>query len=197
MAYRTILLFGPPGSGKGTWGGILDRMPGFYHFSSGAMFRALSPDSKMGQLALSCIRKGELVPDPQAVALWQEHMQKLITVGHFVPDQHCLVLDGLPRTGAQAEMVQEDLDVQLILSLDCGDRDLLVKRLSGRALMDHRVDDANEEIIRNRFEVYDQQTESTLARYPRKVIQTVDVAQAPQQILLDISQALVKHLTDA
>ena len=197
MAYRTILLFGPPGSGKGTWGDILDRIPGFYHFSSGAMFRALSPDSKMGQLALSCIRKGELVPDPQAVALWQEHMQNLITVGHFVPDQHYLVLDGLPRTRAQAEMVQEDLDVRLVLSLDCEDRNLLVKRLSGRALMDHRVDDANEEIIRNRFKVYDQQTEATLARYPKEMIKIVDVAQAPHKILMDISQALVKHITDA
>ncbi len=196
MHYRTILIFGPPGSGKGTWGDILARIPGFCHVSSGDMFRSLSPHSEMGELALSCIRKGELVPDEYTIQLWHKHMQNLMSSGKFDPDKHILVLDGLPRTLSQAEAVEEDLDVRLILSLDSSDRDILVKRLYGRALLDHRVDDANEEVIQNRFKVYDHQTEKTLAHYTMDKLRRIDVSNTPHRILFDISQALVDCLGD-
>ncbi|MDA0748087.1 MAG: nucleoside monophosphate kinase [bacterium] len=192
MPYRTILLFGPPGSGKGTWGDILGKIPKFCHVSSGEMFRSLAPRSELGKMALDCIRKGELVPDEHAVKLWQEYMKRLVTVDDFNPEEHYLVLDGLPRTGAQAEMVKDDLNVQLILALDCPDRKILVDRLYGRALIDHRVDDANEETILNRFRVYDRQTADTLTHYAEGLIRTIDVSQEPHKILLDISEALVQ-----
>lgn len=194
MKYRTILLLGPPGAGKGTWGGVLKQIPGMYHFSSGDMFRALDPTSKMGELALASIRKGELVPDEHAMMLWRERMQRLVDFGDFKPDQHHLILDGLPRTPKQVAMAREDLDVKLIMALDCPNRDVLVQRLYGRALIQHRVDDANEEIIRKRFEVYDRQTADVLAHYPGELIHTIDVSQPPPMILKDISQALVDHL---
>jgi len=76
--------------------------------------------------------------------------------------------------------------VLLILSLDSPDRDILVNRLYGRALLDHRVDDANEDVIRNRFKVYDEQTEQTLAHYSKDKVRTIDVSQVPTKILLDI-----------
>jgi len=194
MKYRTILLLGPPGAGKGTWGGVLKQIPGMYHFSSGDMFRALDPGSKMGELALSSIRKGELVPDEHAMMLWRERMQRLVDFGDFKPEQHYLILDGLPRTPKQVEMAKDDLDVKLIMALDCPNRDVLVQRLYGRALIQHRVDDANEEIIRKRFEVYDRQTADVLAYYPKDLIHTIDVSLPPPMILKDIGLALVDHL---
>lgn len=190
MLNRTVLLFGPPGAGKGTWGGILGQIPGFLHFSSGDMFRSLSLDSEIGKMALECIRKGELVPDEQALGLWREQMRNLVTVGTFNPDRHLLVLDGIPRTLTQSEMVESDLDVRLILSLDCPDRDVLVQRLYGRALIEHRVDDAREDIIRRRFRVYDEQTNATLSHYSDDMIVRIDVSLPPHKILLDICQAI-------
>jgi adenylate kinase len=194
MPYRTVLMFGPPGSGKGTWGNVLKQIPGMYHFSSGDMFRALDPDSPMGKMTLESIRKGELVPDHQAVVLWREQMARLANFGEFDPLKQYLILDGLPRTSAQVAMVKDDLDVQVIVALDCPDRDVLVQRLYRRALMQHRVDDANETTILKRFEVYDELTEGVLKHYPNQLIHTVDVSNPPQRILADISMALVDHL---
>ena len=192
--FKTVLIFGPPGAGKGTWGSILGKIPGFLHFASGDMFRSLSPDSDLGKMTLESIRRGELVPDEQALALWRDQMQNLVTVGTFNPEKHTLVLDGVPRTPAQAKEVEADLDIRLILFLDSPNRDLLVQRLYGRALIEHRVDDANEEIIRRRFEVYDQQTNATLEHYPKDLIQMIDVSQSPQKILLDICHHLDARL---
>ncbi len=190
LLYRTVLLFGPPGSGKGTWGSILGQLPGFLHFASGDMFRSLAPDSEIGKMALECIRKGELVPDEQAMGLWREQMRNLVTVGTFNPERHLLVLDGIPRTPAQSVMVDADLDVRLILFLDCPDRDVLVQRLYGRALIEHRVDDAREDIIHRRFKVYDEQTNATLSHYSEHMIVRIDVSQPPHKILLDMCQAI-------
>lgn len=192
--FKTVLIFGPPGAGKGTWGGILGKIPGFFHFASGDMFRSLSPDSELGKMALESIRRGELVPDQEALTLWRAQMQNLVTVGTFNLDLHTLILDGVPRTQAQADDVEDDLDIRLILFLDCPDRDLLVQRLYGRALIEHRVDDANEEIIRRRFQVYDEQTNATLEHYPKDLIQMVDVSQPPHKIMLDICQLLNDRL---
>ena len=194
MKYLTILLFGPPGAGKGTWGNILTQIPGMYHFASGDMFRALDPNSESGKMVLECISRGELVPDEQAMALWREQMKRLVEFGDFKIDEHYLVLDGLPRTQHQAEMAEDDLEVRMILFLDCQDRDILVKRLYGRALIEHRHDDANEETIRHRFEVYDQRVQDTLTYYPKHSIRMIDVSQSAQKILLDISRSLVEGL---
>jgi adenylate kinase len=194
MVYETVLLFGPPGAGKSTWGGLLKQIPGLFHFSSGDMFRSLDPHSKQGEMALASIRKGELVPDEHALMLWRERMQRLVEFGDFKPDQQTLILDGLPRTLIQAQMANADLDVKLIMALDCPDRDLLVKRLYGRALIEHRVDDAIEDIIHKRFEVYDRQTADVLKHYPDRIVRQVDVSQPSPKILRDIGQALVDFL---
>jgi adenylate kinase len=187
-------MFGPPGAGKGTWGNVLRQIPGMYHFSSGDMFRALDPGSAMGKMTLESIREGELVPDEDAVGLWRERMERLVNFGEFDPLNHYLILDGLPRTSTQVGMVNDDLDVQVILALDCPDRDVLVQRLYRRALMEHRVDDAKEETILKRFEIYDERTEGVLKHYSEKLVHKVDVSQPPPRILAEIGRALVDHL---
>ncbi len=192
--YETVLLFGPPGAGKGTWGSVLKQIPSLFHFSSGDMLRALDLNSQPGEMALASIRKGELVPDDFVVSLWREHMQRLVNFGTFKPDQQILILDGIPRTLAQAQMADESLNVKLVMVLDCPNRELLIRRLYGRALVAYRIDDAHEDILRKRFDIYDHQTVDVLKHYPESIVQQIDVSQPSTKILRDIGQALVDFL---
>ncbi len=193
-AYNMVLLFGPPGSGKGTWGKILGMMPGFYHFSTGERFRHLNVESDLGKRIMETIRKGELVPDAIAFDLWKQHLNNAALIGSFYPPKDVLVLDGFPRTPPQAEMLKTVAVVKVILQLDCADREILVERLHKRAVLEGRHDDANETIIRRRFEVYDRDTAKTLAHFPDDLIEFIDVTMAPVQILARISQTLARRL---
>ena len=192
--YNTILIFGPPGSGKGTWGKILGMMPGFYHLSTGDMFRMLDVESDIGERVVDLMRRGELVPDQMAFDLWLEHMKNASIIGSFRPLKDILVLDGFPRTPPQAEMLRTVASVKLILQLDCKDREILVKRLHRRAVREGRTDDANDEVIRRRFEVYEQQILATLSGLSRSLIEFVDVSASAVNILASISRVLQKRL---
>ncbi len=196
LPYNTVLLFGPPGSGKGLWGKILGMMPGFHHLSTGEMFRQLDTESEAGIKVMASMRKGELVPDDMVFELWQQHMQKAILVGTFRPARHILILDGLPRTPRQAEMLKSVVVVKVIFLLDCDDRQILFDRLRKRAVLEHRADDANDRTIRHRFKVYDNETRKTLAHYPETLIERIDVAAPPVRILNSLCTALDKRLSD-
>ncbi|NUO81507.1 nucleoside monophosphate kinase [candidate division KSB1 bacterium] len=193
--YNVVLLFGPPGSGKGTWGKILGMMPGFFHVSTGDMFRMLNVESKLGLRVMEIIRKGELVPDDITFNMWQEHVKNAVFVGSFRPQKDVLVLDGLPRTKPQAEMLQSVAAVRAILKLDCEDHEILIERLHRRAVLEGRGDDANEAIIRHRFEIYNRQIQQTLAFYPRDMMAYIDVTIPPVRILAAIGNVLSKSLT--
>ncbi len=95
--YRTILLFGAPGSGKGTQGKILGQVPGFFHLSCGEVFRGLNPASELGKTFLEYSSQGKLVPDSYTVQLWCEHIDRLVHTHHFHPEGTILLLDGIPR----------------------------------------------------------------------------------------------------
>ncbi len=162
MKLRTILLFGAPGSGKGTQGKILGTIPNFYHCACGDVFRNLNADSRLGKVFLEYSSRGELVPDEATVDLWRNNIQANTMLGRFNPERDTLVLDGIPRNAAQAEMLKNTLDVRALLHLTCPDRNKMVERLQRRALRDNRLDDANLEVIRNRLQVYDLTTKPVL-----------------------------------
>jgi len=192
---NVVLLFGPPGSGKGTWGKILGMMPGFYHVSTGDMFRMLDVESELGLHVMEMIHKGELVPDEDAFNMWQGHMKNAALVGSFRSQRDVLVLDGFPRTPCQAAMLESVATVRMILQLDCTDRELLVARLRRRAVLEGRSDDANEQVIRHRLNVYEQQIHQTLSYYPKELKAFIDVSLPPVRILAEIGRALEKCLT--
>jgi len=194
IRYNVILLFGPPGSGKGTWGKILDLIPGFYHFSTGEMFRMIDVDSEIGRRIMETMRRGELAPDEITFDLWQRHLNNATLIGRFHPAKDILVLDGFPRTPQQAEMLKSVAEVKLILKLDCPDREILVERLHKRAVLEARLDDAGEAVIRRRFAVYDAEIEKTLRHFPDDLIESIDVAAAPARILSAIGEALARRL---
>ncbi len=192
--YNTILLFGPPGSGKGTWGKMLGMMPGFYHLSTGEMFRRMDTESELGRQVMEYMRQGDLVPDQIVFELWTQHMQNATLIGTFKPARDILVLDGFPRTPRQAETLKTVAQVKAILLLHCNDPEILVARLHRRAVLENRKDDANEPIIRRRMVVFEREMNRTLAVFPAGFVDRVEVSQPPVRILAEIGAILARRL---
>jgi adenylate kinase len=186
MKYRTILLFGAPGAGKGTQGRILGTIPQFFHCACGDVFRNLRTDNELGRTFVEYSSRGELVPDDATVRLWRQHIDSNTRAGHFHPDRDTLVLDGIPRNAHQAQMLQEAIDVKAIIKLVCPDRNKLIERLQRRALHENRLDDANLEVIRSRLETYERQTKPVLDFYGGELVHAIDGTQRPVQVLRDI-----------
>lgn len=192
MKYRTILLFGAPGSGKGTQGKILGTIPKFFHCACGDVFRSAKADSALGRIFLQYSSRGQLVPDEPTVELWREFIRNSERTGRFQPEQSTLVLDGIPRNLHQAEMLSGTLDVIAMIYLHCRDTELLVQRLQKRALKENRLDDANLDVIRDRFKTYDKESKTVLKFYGRKLLHRVDSTQPPLKVLRDVLRVVDK-----
>jgi len=191
MRYKTILLFGAPGSGKGTQGKILSAIPGFFHSACGDVFRSLDLQSEMGRIFWQYSSRGELVPDEFTVKLWKNFIQGMEMVNQFHPETELLVLDGIPRNVKQAKLLEDVIDVVKVMHLVCADMDKMVERLRRRALKENRFDDANEKVIRNRLEIYDRETKPVLEYYPADKIAKVDATMSQMRVLSEIIKILV------
>jgi adenylate kinase len=186
MKYRAILLFGAPGSGKGTQGKILGTIPSFYHFSCGEVFRNLTPDNELGKIFLEYSSRGELVPDEPTIRLWQHNLEGAQHDDRFKPASDTLILDGIPRNVSQAKMLSGMLDVRMIFYLSCPDIKKLVFRLQRRALRENRLDDANMGVIQKRMETYELETAPVLDYYGPDLVRKIDSTQSPVNVLRDI-----------
>ena len=189
--YQTILLFGAPGAGKGTQGKILGQIPGFYHLSCGEVFRTLDIHSELGRTFYEYSSRGELVPDEVTVKMWANNMHAQTVLSLFKPHDDLLILDGIPRNVHQAEMMREYCDILGIVHLACKDKEKMIKRLRQRALKENRADDAREEVIRKRWDVYEQETAPVLASYPKELILEVDAIGSPAAVLQHILEVVV------
>jgi len=181
--YRTLLLFGAPGSGKGTIGKALGAIPGFVHFACGDAFRMLYLSSSIGKVFVDYSSRGLLVPDDTTIELWRQSIDSLVAARNFVPERDTLVLDGIPRNIEQVRMMEPYIDVQRIFHLVCVDESLMFERLRRRALKENRLDDANDEVIRRRWGVYEEESRQVLAYYSAEIIQRVDAAGSPIRVL--------------
>lgn len=191
MKYQTYLIFGAPGSGKGTQGKILGSIPRFYHCACGDVFRSLDTRTKLGQAFLEYSSRGELVPDEITVQLWQVRIKDAVGAHAFKPDIDALVLDGIPRSANQARIMTELIDVKKVFHLHCHDRAQLVTRLKKRALKDNRLDDANEEVIRRRLETYEAESKPALDFYGPELVREIDATQPPVRVLSEIVGAIL------
>jgi len=191
MRYKTVLLFGAPGSGKGTQGKILSAIPGFYHSACGDVFRSLDLQSEMGRVFWEYSSRGELVPDEFTVKLWKSFIKGMEMVNQFHPETELLVLDGIPRNKEQAELLDETLDVVTVIYLKCADMKKMIERLRRRALKENRFDDAKDDVIQKRLVVYEESTKPVLAHYPKDKIVEIDATMSQIKVLQSILNVLV------
>lgn len=147
-----LVLFGPPGAGKGTQANFLKEKYNLVHISTGDVFRFnIKNETALGMLAKSFIDKGELVPDQVTIDMLNAEVEKNADANGFI-------FDGFPRTNAQAEsldnlMRSKDSQINAMIALEVED-EILVKRLLERGKTSGRADDADEAIIRNRVKEY-------------------------------------------
>jgi adenylate kinase len=190
--YRTILLFGMPGSGKGTQGAVLGQLPDLVHVSCGDIFRKLPKWGELGREVVRYTSHGLLVPDDLTVRIWKRHVQILELQELLLPDQHTLVLDGLPRVYSQAEQLDDMLHVIQIFHLHISDTQKASERLKSRALRENLLDDINEEVIKKRLQIYYEETFSTLSFYDPSLVYEVDASLSP----LDVLKTIVNRLSE-
>jgi adenylate kinase len=168
-----LILFGPPGSGKGTQATKLIEKYNLLHISTGDLFRAeISNGTALGLEAKSYIDKGALVPDSVTVNMLKSKMEQHPTV-------EGVIFDGFPRTIPQSEALDEMLkskgtEVSLLLSLVVDDAEI-IRRIAKRGESSGRTDDTDSEIIQNRINTYKSQT-TPVADYYSKFGKTKTVA---------------------
>lgn len=190
--YRTYLIFGAPGAGKGTQGKTLGSIPRFFHCACGEVFRAIDTRTQLGQKFIEYSSRGELVPDEVTVELWKTRIEHCVEDHTFKPDIDSLVLDGIPRNVRQAEIMSGIIDVKRVFHLSCPDRSKLVQRLRKRAIKDNRLDDASESVIHRRLETYEQESKPLLAYYGRDLTCTIDATQPPVVVFSKIIEVIAQ-----
>jgi adenylate kinase len=161
-----LVLFGPPGSGKGTQSLKLQEKYQLMHISTGDLFRKhMRENTDLGKEAKSYIEKGDLVPDAVTIGMMNDKIE-------HSPKAKGFIFDGFPRTAAQAEALDKFLNekgtpVSKMIALNVDD-DELVKRLLNRGKDSGRADDQDESIIRNRIEVYNEKTLPVASFYEKQ-----------------------------
>ncbi len=151
-----LVLFGPPGAGKGTQSESIIEKYGLVHLSTGDIFRAnIKGETELGLLAKSYIDKGQLVPDEVTIKMLQSEVEK-----HTDPKG--FIFDGFPRTVAQAEALDVFLNekgtpISGMVALEVNE-DELITRLLNRGKTSGRADDADESVIKNRIATYNKET---------------------------------------
>lgn len=166
MKKTNIVLFGPPGAGKGTQSKFLMQRYGLEHLSTGDLLRAeIQAETPLGLQAQELMSAGELVPDDVVVGMIRNRLQE-------EPHSKGFIFDGFPRTQAQAEALDSTLvklgsSITMMLALEVEEEEL-VKRLLGRGATSGRPDDKSEEVVRKRIQEYEEKTAPLKEYYDRQ-----------------------------
>jgi adenylate kinase len=158
-----IILFGKPGAGKGTQAEFLKKHYGFFHISTGDVFRYnIKNNTELGILAKSFMDQGDLVPDEVTINMLKAEVEKQ-------PNAQGFIFDGFPRTTAQSKALdlfleEKNMAISATIALEAND-ETLIQRLLKRGQDSGRIDDQDEEKIRNRFDEYNSKTAPLIAYY--------------------------------
>ena len=160
-----VVLFGAPGCGKGTQSELLEKKFGLSHISTGEIIRShIKAQTPLGQQMAEYISRGELAPDSVVIGMVEEYLNQNKGIKGTI-------FDGFPRTTAQAEAFDKLMEsmgdsVDIMIYMDVPEEEL-VQRILLRGKVSGRTDDASEDVIRNRIEIYNQQT-AVVADYYRQ-----------------------------
>jgi adenylate kinase len=190
-----IILFGPPGSGKGTQSAQLVEKYGLIHLSTGDLLRSeISRKTVLGLEAKTIMDRGELVPDAVVVGM-------IASAVDNNPQAKGFLFDGFPRTVAQSEALdgllrEKNTSIGVVLAMEVGEEEL-VKRLLNRGLSSGRSDDNSEEVIRARIVEYHKKT-SVVADYYRKFNKVVEIKGegAVEEIFMLLCSEIDKRLSN-
>ena len=158
-----LILFGKPGSGKGTQAEFVKNKYGLVHISTGDVFRYnISKQTELGLLAKSYMEKGDLVPDNVTIKMLEAEVNKSRNANGFI-------FDGFPRTTHQAEILDDflknkDLSITMTIALEV-DEAILIERLINRGKESGRIDDQDKSKIKNRFDEYNNKTSQLIEYY--------------------------------
>ena len=191
LCYQAVMLVGPPGVGKGTQGKLLAQIPGIFHVSSGDMFRELDINSKCGQIFQEYASVGKLVPDDITIKIWQDYMEAKVRDGIYAPERDLLILDGIPRNIIQAALIDRYITVFKVIFMVCEDREVMFRRIRGRSLKEHRIDDSEEVVVRYRWDLYKRDTEPMIDHYPQELIRIIDADNIASDVLHRILSEIV------
>jgi len=180
-----LILFGPPGSGKGTQASLLVNKYGFLHISTGDMFRyELKNNTALGKEARAFMDRGDLVPDEVTIAMLRKRVEEN-------PGVAGIIFDGFPRTAPQAAalnelMAEQDSQVNALILLDV-DIDAVVTRILGRGATSGRADDLKEDTIRTRYENFVKYTTPVYAYYDElSLSHTVNGMQSIEEVAAEV-----------
>jgi adenylate kinase len=186
-----IVMFGPPGAGKGTQASLLVKKYGLVHLSTGEMLRdEIKLKTPLGEKVHHLMAAGHLVPDEVVVELVDERLGNAKNSKGFI-------VDGFPRTTKQAEVLDKifarhNTEVSLMIAL-CLDDETIIKRLLHRAEIEGRADDADINIIRTRIKNYNEQTAVVADYYKAQgKFYIVDSGKTPQGTFDHITEIIAE-----
>ncbi|NGX34835.1 MAG: adenylate kinase [Candidatus Anoxychlamydiales bacterium] len=184
--YKSILIYGPPGAGKGTISKAISLSDSVVHVSTGEIFRGIDPSSEKGKMISSYINKGNLLPDDFTINVFKEFVAHKINEGIYDPKKQYLLLDGIPRTLKQAILLERYIKVEYIIILEMEDVNKLILRLKNRALIENRVDDLDDKVLENRIDIYLNDTTKILKHYSDDMIFNFNSDQKKLEVIRDV-----------